>query len=308
MFSGNTSEFLSRFNPFLFSYLPNWISAINVLGVSPPPFVHILWSLGVEEQLYVLFPFTAGIILVSKRPKIIIIGIIAFSMLSRLVYIILLPQGEGSWMYYSTFSYLDVYLIAGLFGALHARGDLAMFRGLIGNSYVFVAAIVLLIYFMHVFAANISAPAPYSLISLISYPILSALTSFCVLSLLHTKGCLLGSLLSILPVRAYGVLSYSIYVWHMTVLYFIHEYVGESGPVSGTSDVKTTVWIVLYFLFFFSLTLAVACASYGLIERPFLRIKERYSVSGTGAFFSWQKYFVVSFSVSVFLFLALKAI
>jgi peptidoglycan/LPS O-acetylase OafA/YrhL len=299
LFSAEVGEFLSRLNPLLFSYLANWIYAQNHFEVpGGVPYIAVLWSLSVEEQIYLAFPFFASLLLRStKRKKFYACGIIVLSLISRLVYMFFVNSGAS--MYYSTFSYADVYLIAGIFGALQARDKFSSLRGSIMDKWwVFLFLFIWLLSVMNIFATHLVAP--FDLITVISYPLLGLTSCLCIVWLLNTKQSIVAAFLSLPAVRTYGVLSYSVYVWHVAVLYFLHRYLGD---MFVNSDAYVNV---VYFVLFFSLSLAVACASYGLIERPFLRIKERYSVSGSANFFNWQGYFAANFSVATVCFGALK--
>jgi peptidoglycan/LPS O-acetylase OafA/YrhL len=69
--------------------------------------------------------------------------------------------------------------------------------------------------------------------------------------------------LSIAPLRTTGRLSYSLYLWQQVFM----------GPAWVAFGVATVRWFPLNL----ALTVAAAVASYTLIERPFLRLKTRFS-------------------------------
>lgn len=293
-FHGTASaEYIHKYNALLFTYLPNWIYATNIstnhIPVGDTSYLNVLWSLGVEEQIYVLFPFVSTWLLNRKSGMNFALGIVALSVVSRLGYTLFCTTKLNGGMYYSTLSYFDVYLIAALFGAMQARKRFGALMTSIGNPYIFWASIAVLFCLMHIFAEN--ALAPYPWINLVSYPALSALTSFCIIWLLNSDENAFVRLLASTPVRAYGVLSYSLYVWHMTVLYFVNQYCAEHGLMTAADLKGRPAVVLLFFLFYLSITLAAACLSHGVIERPFLAIKERYSETGSVNFFSWKKYF-----------------
>ena len=66
--------------------------------------------------------------------------------------------------------------------------------------------------------------------------------------------------LSLRPLVALGIISYSVYVWHFPVF----EIVGKN--TSGQASVLRVVLAV-------AITLVVAVLSYRLVERPFLRTR-----------------------------------
>lgn len=293
-----TRDFLRLSNPLLFSYSANWIYAQSHFAwADTPPYIAILWSLSVEEQIYLAFPFIASVLLKSQRSRTYVFAIIGLSFLSRAIYMIFF--NSKALMYYSTFSYVDIYLIAGIFGTLHSRQTFSELRdGNLNHRLVFIFLLALLLFSMRIFASHLIAP--FNLITVISYPLLAIFSCLSIVWLLNARSSIVSIFLSLLPVRAFGVLSYSIYVWHVVILYCLHKYYGNSFVN------KSAYLSIMYFILFFFLTMAVACASYGFIERPFLRVKERYSVSGSANFFSWRKYLIVSFCVAMSCFAMLK--
>ena len=76
----------------------------------------------------------------------------------------------------------------------------------------------------------------------------------------------LGSALRLKPVRALGLMTFSVYLWHILVA---ERVVALSDP--PTDAIETFVRIALVFLF----TLPFAAGSYLLIERPFMELRRR---------------------------------
>lgn len=59
----------------------------------------------------------------------------------------------------------------------------------------------------------------------------------------------------------FGRLSYSLYLWHVLVVYILEDSPSDPGLLSGFGALTASVLL--------------ACASYYWIERPFLRLKDR---------------------------------
>jgi peptidoglycan/LPS O-acetylase OafA/YrhL len=93
-------------------------------------------------------------------------------------------------------------------------------------------------------------------------PIASLLITACILSIWFNPDGLLHRLLNTPPLVAVGVLSYSIYLWQQ-------PFTGVSSAVNWSSRWPQN----LLFIF------AAATASYFIIERPFLKLKTRFSAS-----------------------------
>lgn len=87
----------------------------------------------------------------------------------------------------------------------------------------------------------------------------------------------LGAILSNRVLIAIGKFSYGVYVYHMLVLYILHEKLGPwhlalNGMVGNGIAEKA-----LNFLIPTLLTLGMAYLSWRYVERPFLRLKEKYA-------------------------------
>jgi peptidoglycan/LPS O-acetylase OafA/YrhL len=75
------------------------------------------------------------------------------------------------------------------------------------------------------------------------------------------------------PVAWLGVISYSFYLWHLTVAQFVAwAKVGSNSGLNLLGHLHTARNVVLY-LVTFALTFALASASYQFVELPFLRRK-----------------------------------
>ncbi|HVL88986.1 MAG TPA: acyltransferase [Actinomycetota bacterium] len=70
------------------------------------------------------------------------------------------------------------------------------------------------------------------------------------------------------PLIAAGVVSYSIYLWHHPLIERLHE----AGVLRSEF-----AWLPLNIVVVLAITIAVAAASYLLIERPFLKLRRRWS-------------------------------
>ena len=216
-----------------------------------------LWSLAVEEQFYLLWPITIAICLRRKMPQARIMLLLGFAALVSFVAKLLAPLSKGHPVLHAVFAgsstlmFLDS-LALGCMGAFLFRqsGGRAFPRG-----YFLVAAAgwlltTLLTRFAEgaavscLITANSMFAAATIILSITSCPAL-------VFTFLNSRIMVL-----------LGTVSYSLYIWHVLFL----------PRLSGIRpDLFIFSWQVCYIAAF-----ATACASYFLLEKPLLRLRDRF--------------------------------
>ena len=109
----------------------------------------------------------------------------------------------------------------------------------------------------------------------VSLPMFSALVATLILALVVEPGAAPARLLSHPILRWVGRLSYGMYLWHV-VSFEGAERLG--GAIAGAlPSLRPGIIELLTIGAGVVLTLALACLSYNVIERPFLRIKGRFN-------------------------------
>jgi peptidoglycan/LPS O-acetylase OafA/YrhL len=111
------------------------------------------------------------------------------------------------------------------------------------------------------------------------FTLVAVLTAAFILWLRAAPGAPLTKLLSLAPVVFVGRISYGIYLWHRPAVYWLYD--PARAPVSAAlagwpgavRDAVLAVWFVGAILLWSSV-------SWFVIERPFLRLKERFEVLG----------------------------
>jgi len=209
------------------------------------PFLHT-WSLGVEEQFYLVFP---------------VLAIVVFRFLKDRLFTVLLLVTLASLLFSeameSRYPDLNFYLPFSRFWELSA-GSILAYREL--NAVVFLRASVsrflpliglcLISYSILFFDGDTPHPGFRTLIPVIGIALIIGFAS---------KAELVGRVLSLRPLVGIGLISYSAYLWHYPIFAFSRIMNGD------VTNADKAGWILL--------TFALSVASYFVVEKP-VRTKE----------------------------------
>jgi peptidoglycan/LPS O-acetylase OafA/YrhL len=206
------------------------------------PFLHT-WSLGVEEQFYILFPVV--LLLAYKFAKKHLVTIIAVLILISLTY--------ADWLSTKN-TQLNFFMLTSRLWELGIGSLLAFYELKYGrvkhellNQTMPLLGLAMIAYAIVFF--NNQTPHP-SVISLL--PTLG--TALIILYSVNTKD-LVGKVLSWKPIVGVGLISYSMYLWHYPLFAFIRL------ADSNVSNDEKYLLILL--------TIALSIVSYFVIEKPF---------------------------------------
>lgn len=252
--------------PFWF-YVSNWTQPFGFNG----GFVTHFWSLAVEEQFYLIWPF----LLRSRSPVAVLrlcIGIAAAALVIRLV--LLHSNVNPQAIYMFSVCRMDALALGGAMAAALRIDRMAAW--LAPRS---VALLWMAIGFASVGAAVTHGyPRLSPLDESVGYTILSVSMMLLVGASATADRATRGGVFTWLragSLRTLGKYSYAVYVLHRPVNDLLGvPYLAPWLPHAGTWIVSTLIYL---------LTAAVACLglamlSYRFIEEPFLRLKRRFSV------------------------------
>ena len=208
------------------------------------------WSLAIEEQFYWVWPLAfaglAGIAVRSKRPLLLVLGVPTAVAVAAAPVIAAVWGPEAA--YWSTFARVGEILTGAVAAAVVAeRGSPRWTRRAAFPALGLIALAV-------VFFPSASGPAYEGWL-----PALSVVTVVLLLGLQHEGGLRTG--LAVRPLVALGAISYGVYLFHWPIFTLVDEArLGVGGPALLAARL--------------GLTLAVAIASYHLLERP-VRLHQR---------------------------------
>jgi peptidoglycan/LPS O-acetylase OafA/YrhL len=216
----------------------------------PPSFLH-LWTLSIEEQFYFIWP--AILIVFRKNLKVVVLIFLIYSCFARVFSYKFIEVGP--FILSPFFGLSDTIFIGALGGMLYFEneniGKLKMF-----SSYTLQLVAVCLIIAFEYFASlgkfgKIALPFGNTIIS---FSIL-----FLIFAYINPSNKIVFKILNYKTMVHIGVLSYSIYIWQQFFL-----------------DGKTGFWRI--FPYNMAEIYFIALASYYLWEKPFLRMKEHFSI------------------------------
>jgi peptidoglycan/LPS O-acetylase OafA/YrhL len=245
-----------------FFYLGDYYGALYSRHVSH--IMGITWSLGVEEKFYLLWP--AAFALLHRNPRKLLkvtLGFMAAIWLYRIVAALTLSLPVDYLRYAFEARFDNI-----LFGCALALGvKLLKVEPLLAIADRFKALPLLIgtgLVVLAVFSNDVTPTFNY----VVEMEVVSALVAVMLLQLVF-----LGSLrgwrwLDFRVFRFFGRISYSVYLYHLVVIASVEFFL---------SDLRLRwAYPIMYIG-----TAAVAYASYRLIERPFLRLKDRFEVVST---------------------------
>jgi len=246
-------------------YVANWaIIAGLPLGI----FGHA-WSLGIEEQFYMLWPPLLWFTIRWRRPDGALSAAVFIAAFATVAYRVAMATGGANVSFSRLSGGLDTradsLLIGCALGVAFVSGLLSTLTAGVGVAAGLAALGALLMIFVVV-------PSPYMAVLPPSHPWLFAGTT--TLPSTATALIILGALMPMGPVRRMlgasglvqiGRISYGLYLWHFPVFAF-------TGALSRDAVTVAPAAIVVLA---WGITFAVASVSFFLVERPALRLRPR---------------------------------
>jgi peptidoglycan/LPS O-acetylase OafA/YrhL len=239
--------------PVVLGYVTNWAALHNIV-ISP--YVTHLWSLAIEEQFYLVWPVTLLALLALRlsREEVAVVALV-LAAASALWRAHLWEIGTG-WLaiYIRTDARADALLIGAMLALIGPFRVTKYFNAAARNTAAYCGLAILI-------GGSWFVPPSSKMLYLGGFTVV-AIGAVAIIAV-ETTGPWSGHrVLSSAPMVFVGRLSYSLYLWHFLVFWVVAVHLA-----SWPTGVRFAV----------SWTAAFACAyaSFAIVERPALRLKER---------------------------------
>ena len=242
-----------------------WLFTVNWTQAAPFGFGHF-WSLAVEEQFYLFWPFVVYWIS-ARRLLAVCVGFALIALTSRGI---MVSSGANSWtVYTATTSHLDALALGGA-GACLLRIPAA--RAWLASRLTAVNLGALVI-----FVVGVPITGAYNTDSIECQLFGYTLLALCCATLVTTaavgdergRPTVLGRFLCWAPLRSFGKYSYAIYIFHQ----LIHKLLGEPWLLATFGTHPAAHVVFLYSLTIGLVSFSAAFLSYHLFEKHFLALK-----------------------------------
>jgi peptidoglycan/LPS O-acetylase OafA/YrhL len=264
-------KFVSHFNVsyyqqhqvWLWTYLQNWLYIFRDPGHYNV--LNHLWSLAVEEQFYLLWPF---VILVIRKPKYLLacISLLLVAVIGLRLWIWVNHVEDLAYFNLYTFTRIDGICI-GCMVALLLRIDPLFLRK---NTTVIVLFFALLNFMF--FFINRSYHFGFPYLALLGYTTFAMIFGILVNEAVTRSSTLINILFDNPLLKFFGKISYGFYMFHWPLYFLLYPWLYQNlKSIAGGG------WLQFFISLSATLT-AVLCSwiSFRFFERYFLRMKAKY--------------------------------
>lgn len=244
---------------FYFAYLDNWIAVWK--HAWPPNVVGHFWSLGVEEQFYVVWPFV--VVGLTRRALFrVAVGVAVAALMIRIVWVSVAGPNDGITL--ATTSRLDSLLCGAIASFVFARGKTER-----REPYLRWLVIVPLALFA---IGVIASHGSYAFVQSVGFSLLAVGFGALVLELALRDGSTdsLARFFSSPWLTRVGRYSYGMYVYHVPILGACELVILNRVP---HDLVRQPLFAIAYVGFLGALTFFVAAVSFEIFERRILGFK-----------------------------------
>ena len=236
-------------------FIDNILSAIGYYNDNP--FSFHLWSISIEEQFYLLLPFTVPWLLGQPKKRVLFLFAVIFTLMLAARYLIVAAGAKHPFIYVLPVSG-DCFL-AGILLGLGYFDDLLKKM----NGYFCLAAAACMLAVLYFFPSKsdtgVHQVFVYTLVTIAFVLLFTAVV--------YSKASIVTQLMNNPIIRYLGKISYGLYIFHIVGIY-------EAAVLCVKMNIVAPEWQLPIAL---AITIGLAIISYELFEKYFLRKKKKFT-------------------------------
>lgn len=244
-----------------------FLTNVTIVLKYTPLIIAVIWSIGIEEQFYLFWPW-----LIKSKNKIkFIILIVLLLPILKILCLLFVPNYSVLKNVYEILNHtrFDSMAIGGFFGILAFNKKIA-FRNFVINSESLKSRRFQIVLYILTISLLILSLKNVNFFNLYNFQILPILFSIIILNLIDAKSSVLNMENKI--INYVGKISYSLYLLHVIVFYFLFPYLKQIFQ-----NVDKSVIILLVYIISILASILVSAISYEILEKRFLKYKKYFS-------------------------------
>ena len=247
-----------------------WREWVCVANGYPASVAGPLWSVSIEEQFYFAWPLLLSIFSCRRLPHLALVCLCIATGMRLFVVRMSLPHPS---IWCNTFARLDPIALGALYALFCHRREYVISNGI--RFLLFTMGVIVPPALIFVFGDSCWEGTA----SLLFYPVIAICCVLILASFYRFGEKPTHRRSGILAIIVYfGRISYGLYVFHELGIQVARRLIATDR---ANGLVETVGLFVIQFVISFGFTLGLASCSYAFLEKPFLRLKERFTYVGS---------------------------
>ena len=249
------------------TYLQNWFLIFYDVGYTTRAIQHY-WSLAVEEQFYIVWPF---VIFLIRKPKMLlaIAGLLLLGVIGIRLYMWTIQIKDLNYFGLYTFTRIDGICIGSMLAILQFMRS-PFIKKYFTILILLLAAMNFVFYFI-----NKQYQFSYPYLAIVGYTTFAMLFAIVVHEVIQGDNKLFNYLLNIKPLKFFGKISYGLYVFHWPVYLILYDWMDEKIRSSLKLSENNMAIIVSILLTIIGILISII--SFYTLERYFLKKKKAFN-------------------------------
>jgi peptidoglycan/LPS O-acetylase OafA/YrhL len=258
-------DFYREHQGWFWFYIQNWLFIFKASTANTTA-LHHYWSLAVEEQFYLVWPWLL-LVFKSCRAKVIVISLLLLGILAARTMMWMYQIRDFNYFGFYTFTRADGLFIGSLLAVIMYR------RGSVLKEYSTVIVFVLAALNFIFFFINKAYQFTFPYLAIVGYTTFAVMFALLIHEAVAGGSRLLKQLLKFPVLIFFGKYSYGLYIWHWPIYLLMHRNVAEFiGRWTSDQEVVSIIAACLLTI----IAIPVSVASYHLYEKPFLKLKKSF--------------------------------